>query len=737
MKASKHALRAMLVGGALLGASVPSAASADQADDSGELLGEVVVTAQKRAENVKDVPIAITAVSGERLGAMQITNFHDLTRIAPSFNSNQLGDARASGMNMRGVTSTQGNPGRQSSLGIFVDGVFMARTGMASSQDFLDIERVEVLRGPQGTLFGMNTAAGLVHIITRKPDLTRFGGYGEVVFGNYNLVEGRARVSGPIIPDTLGFSLSAGAKSRDGFTYNSTTKQDVDDERKFSVRGKLLYKKDNFDALLTADYARETTRCCNAVIYKLLPGANLGGVPTAPIAPSGLAYDRETLQSGVNTNPVRGNGLSAELNWYAGDHTITSLTASRFWTLQPLNDPDALPQRFLDNFLIDQGHRQFSQELRLTSPGDRKLTYVAGLFYYDRRSTDYEDIRLGPDAPAAYKIAGTNYATITDARVRDRTYSIFGHANYHWTDQFTTSVGVRYTYEPQSVVFNQTSNNRIYANLGATRDKRTDEAWTWKLDASYRWTPDVTTYGSIARGFKPGGFEITRRSNMIDFQFEPETNLNYEVGLKGYFLDRRLSMNLAAFYTEYDDFQTLAFNGTSYTTRNAEQFVTKGIEVEGEAHPIDGLWVTVAASYVDAAYTDFKNGTCRPGVAGVCDLSGKRLNGSAKYYFNAAARYERPVSENWRGFGMLDFSYKSSIYISQNLDPNTRRGGGGVFNGRVGIKSDEGLLMEAFATNLLNKDYMNFMFLAPLSVGTYVGYVGAPRVYGVRVSRSF
>ena len=728
----------LLAGGVLTAASVALPPAAMAAEDSGgSTVGEVVVTAQKRAENVKDVPIAITAASGETLEARQITNFHDLVRVAPSFNSNQLGDARASAMNLRGVSSTQGNPGRHSSLGVFVDGVFMARTGMASSQDFLDIERIEVLRGPQGTLFGMNTAAGLVHIITRKPDMNAFGGYGEVVYGNYNLIEGRARISGPIIADTLGFSLSAGAKSRGGFTYNATTGRDVDDEKKFSVRGKLFYSSENFDALLSADYAKEDTECCAAVVYKLLPGASLNGVPTAPLAPPGLAYDRVTLQSGINTNPVRGDGISLEMNWTVGDHTFTSLTAKRFWTLQPLNDPDALPQRFIDNFLIDQGHHQFSQEFRLTSPSDGRLNYIVGLFYFDRRSTDYEDIRLGPDAPAALKIPGTNAATITDARVKDRTYSIFGHASYHWTDKFTTSIGLRYTHEPQSVVFNQTSNNRVFANLGATVDKRSDDAVTWKVDASYRWTPDLTSYASVARGFKPGGFEITRRSNMRGFQFDPETNINYELGLKGAFLDRRLSLNVAAFYTLYRDFQTLAFNGTSYTTANAEEFKTQGIEVEAEARPMDGLWVTMATSFVDAKYTDFKNGACPPGVAGVCDLSGKRLNGSARFNFNGAVRYERPVTDTWSAYTLVDYHYKSSVYIGQNLDPNTRRGGYGVFNGRIGVRDNDGLSIEAFANNLLNRDYVNFMFLAPLSQATYVGYVGAPRVYGMRMSKRF
>ncbi len=733
MPKKKLALRAVLVMGTMLSGVAPAAAWAADA----ATVGEVVVTAQKRSENVKDVPIAITAVSGDTLNQAQIVNFHDLTRVVPSFNSVQLGDSRAAGMNLRGVSSIQGNPGRHSSLGMFVDGVFMARTGMGTSQDFLDVERVEVLRGPQGTLFGMNTAAGLIHVITRKPDLESFGGSGEVVFGDYDTLEARARITGPLVQGKVGFSLAASGSSRSGFTYNSTTQRDVDNEKKMSVRGKLMYRSENFEAVLSADYAKETTECCAAVIYKLLPGANLGGRPIEPIAPAGLAYSNTTIQSGMNTNPNKGGGVSAELNWSLGDFTLTSLTAVRSWQLTPVNDADALPYQYLDGFVIHQEHRQVSQELRIASPADKKLTYVAGLFFYDRLSTDFENIRLGADAPAALKVPGTDAATITDARVKDRTYAIFGHLDYNWTDKFTTSVGARYTKEPQEATFTQTSNNRVYANLGTTHESREDSEFSWKLDARYRWSPQVTTYASIARGFKPGGFEITRRSNMRNFQFEPETNLNYELGLKSTLLDRRLSLNVAAFYTVYSDFQTLAFDGVAYTTRNADEFVTKGIEIEAEARPTQGLSLSAAASFIDATYTDFKNGQCKPGITGVCDLSGQRLNGSAQFYFNGAVSYRHPISTALDGAVRLDYGYKSDIYISQNLDPNTHKGGYGVLNGRIGVESSEGLTVELFARNLLDKKYMNFMYGAPFSTGAYVGYVGAPRVVGVRASKRF
>ncbi|HTO40220.1 MAG TPA: TonB-dependent receptor [Rhizomicrobium sp.] len=736
MRIHTHSLQAVLLAGTIAGAAATSPALAQKITKTtpSNVIEEVVVTAQKRSENIKDVPIAVTVVSGDRLMESQITSFHDLERVAPSFKSLPLGDARASTMNMRGVSSVQGNPGRQSSLGVFVDGVFMARTGMASSQDFLDIERVEVLRGPQGTLFGMNTAGGLIHIITAKPNLSEYSGRAEVVLGQYDTIEARGNITGPLIQDTLGFSLSAAKSKRGGLLYNSTLDRYVDDENKFSLRGKLGYESGNFNATLTADYARESSICCSAVFTKVT-GIPKTASTVVVVPPPGYPFSRITTQSGLSTNPNAGGGVSLEMNWDYAGHTITSLSAWRRWTVSSINDPDSTEVKFLDGFLIHQEHEQVSQELRIASPGDRDLTYVAGLFFYDRWSTDYEDLHIDPSI-SVYK-SRPDGRTIFDARVRDTSYAIFGHAEYKLTDDLAAAFGGRYTWEPQTFDFYQDSGISLYPTYGhLPTQTRNDPVFTWKLDLRYAVTADISTYASVARGFKPGGMTMTRISNVNDLQFKPESNLNYEVGFKSVLLDRRVQLNLAAFYTIYNDFQTTAFDGTRYLTTNAPEFITRGIELESEFHPLQGLALTLAGSFVDAHYTDFPNGQCT-GVVGPCNLNGKRLNGSARWNLNAGLSYTVEVAEDWSAFTRFDYAWKSDVYSAQDLNPNSVSKAHGVMNARVGVTSNFGLTAEIFAKNLFDAEYTTFSYGLPFGSGGFVGYIGAPRLAGVRLSQSF
>lgn len=727
-----HFVRGLLLATTAFLVPLSSAQAETVDEDAGAR--EIVVTAQKREQNVKDVPIAISVIGGDRIEESQITSFHDIERLAPSFKSLQLGDARASTVNIRGVGSVQGNPGRHSSLGVFIDGVFMARTGMASAQDFLDIERIEVLRGPQGTLFGMNTAGGLVHIITRKPNLTEVSGRIEAVVGEYDTMEARGYISAPLVKDVLGVSLSASKSARGGFLYNSVLDRDVDTENKFNLRGKLRYVGDGIEILLSGDYHKEKSICCSAVFTKITgaPATGLGVYPVTP--PPGSPFSRVTIQDGLSTNPNEGGGLSAEINLDIGDHTLTSVTAWRRWTIRSINDPDSVNWNFLNDFLIYQRHNQFSQELRIASSDARPLTYLAGLFFYDRRSRDYEDLSVGPDALPPVLLPG--FAAITDARVKDRTYAIFGQMEYQLTDRLTAALGARYTWEPQKFSLFQQSQIYLYPNFGQILRERKDKALTWKADLRYAWSPELTTYASVARGFKPGGMTMTRISSTSDLLFDEETNINYEIGLKGQFFDRTLTLNTAAFYTKYNDFQTTTFDGTRYLTANAEQFVTKGVEVEGQWAPSRNAAIFFGGSYVDAYYTDFINGQCT-GVIGACDLTGKRLNGSSKWNLNIGGSFSAPVSSSVDAFLRLDYSWKSDSYVSQDLDPNSRIAPYGVVNARIGVETANGFSVELFAKNLFDKDYVLFTYGLPFGTGAYVGYVGAPRLMGARVSKTF
>jgi len=713
-------------------AAVPSFAAAAEADTSHQI-EELIVTAQKREQSLQDVPISITALSGSEIKKAALTTFMDLQQYAPGMVINNNGDSRVATINLRGVGSSQ-DAGKQSSIGIFIDGVFMSRIGQGIG-DLLDIERVEILRGPQGTLFGMNTAGGLIHIVTAKPNVDEFQGYGEAIVGNYNRVEVRGSVTGPIVPGKLGFSLAAYTLQRDGIVYNATMQRDVDDQKKTGVRAKLRYVSENFDYTVIADQAREDSECCAYLFFFLKPGANILGTPVAPLAPPGYPFSRTTVTGHQNTNQNHGGGVSGEGNWtIGGGNVITSLTAARTWKISADSDTDSLPLNITDGLFVHQEHRQFSQELRLTSPAGQKLEYVAGLFYFTRRAIDDQYIGVVP-----LRVAGTDGRAVNYSNHHDTSKAAFVNLTYHLTDQFSLAAGARYTKENQRVFFSQISNNLAFRNLGTRNDRRKDDALTYTVTGKYDITPDFMTYVTYARGFKPGGFDLTRLPNFNRFQFEEEKNDNIEVGMKGNFFDRRLTVTGAVFHTKYKNFQTLAFDGLTLVTTNAPKFTTKGIELEGIAQPFDGLRLQAAYAYTHAEYNDFPNGQCPAGApTPVCDLSGKQLSGSPRHSFNTSVEYRHVLGDtDWSGYVRGELSYRSRIYLTQSLDPNLVQGGAAITNARIGVVSNDGILVELWSRNVFNKDVRQLGFNAPLITGGYAGFLNEPRMVGGRVSKTF
>ena len=258
-----------------------------------------------------------------------------------------------------------------------------------------------------------------------------------------------------------------------------------------------------------------------------------------------------------------------------------------------------------------------------------------------------------------------------------------------------------------------------------------------RLTSATNGPDDITSYASVARGFKPGGFDLTRLATFDHLQFDPETNLNYELGVKAELLDRRLSVDLDAFDTDYHDFQAQAFDGINIITTNAGAFVSRGVEAQVAARPVDGLTLSATASYTDAHYTSFPDGQCLTGVTPPCNLAGKRLSLAPRFTFNAAVEYRRPIASGWDAYVRADYGYIGDIYFSQSLDPNSRQAGYGVVNGRIGFDAPGQLELEVFALNLTDTHYLNIIYPSPLATGVYVGYVGAPRVVGLRVSKSF
>jgi len=703
----------------------------DQTADESASPYDIVVTAQRRAENVQDVPISIVALSGAKLDAAGVTDFSRLTSQVPGMIADSNSDPKGARLGLRGVTSSQ-EDGKQSSVGVFVDGIFMSRVGMAFSE-FQDIERIEVLRGPQGTLFGMNTAAGLIHIVTARPNFTETTGFIEGVAGNKGRWDIRGLITGPI-SENWAYSLSGFTTHRSGLIYNDTLDRKVNNRDRSGVRAKLAYSGNDIDFQLIGDYQNEESDCCTSIPWRMKPGASLLGIPAAPLLPAGYPYSRISVSPFVPYTKSVSGGLTAELNWHLNDAlTLTSLTGWRDWNLDTRLDPGALPIPLVET-VSSQRHRQFSQEIRLTSDGGGPLNWVAGLFFFDRTTRSVGELHY--KVPSLYP-AGASGITTTRFRIKDTSYAGFGQVTYDVTDKFKLSIGGRYSFEDQKATQVQAAQNFVDPNYNRAAD-RTDGQFTFTGNASYHFTPDVMAYATIARGFKPGGFDLGRPATYTSFEFESETNLNTEIGLRTQLLDRKVTFNLTAFSTTYKNFQTLAFDGLRFLSLNAPEFVTRGVELELNAHPTRGLSFTGQASYVDAHYTDFVNGACPQGVAGSCNLTGRRLHQAPRLTLSSSLSYESNIGQSdWKGFGYIGYSYRSGTYSNQALDPFLYQKGYGLVDLRVGIEAPGQIRVEAWVNNLFDKDYMSFGFNSPLLSGGYGGFVGDERMYGLRLRKSF
>jgi len=713
---------------AILGAPGPAYA---QSADEGAVpnLDDIIVTAQRREESIQDVPISIAAMSGERIEASGLTNFANLEQSISGLTTVANGDARAARIGIRGVTTAQEN-GKQSSVGVYVDGVFMSRVGMSFS-DLPDVERIEVLRGPQGTLFGMNTAAGLIHIITQRPDVDEFGGFVETVFGNYGRTEARGSVTGPIVPGSLGFSLAASTTQRDGIIYNPTLGTDVDDLSRWGVRGKIGYEGANFDALFIADWQEEDSNCCVKVLAHLGPNANILGTPVAPIAPPGFPFSRIALGNERNVNQPEGGGLSAELTWDFGGMTLTSISAYREWSIHHTDDADALPLSVITGFMIDQDHDQLSQEFRLAGQGGG-IEWLVGLFYFDRNSTSDELLTF----PAAFRGVGQNGTNVNNFALDDTSYAVFARLGWEVTENFNLSGGIRFTREEQEARARQVASNLANPNFNRV-SVRNEEGITWNLNAEYHFNDDLMLYAAAGQGFKPGGFDMNRSAAFTTFQFEEETNLNTEIGVRSTLADSRVLLNVTVFNTVFEDFQTLTFDGLRFFNSNAPEFRTRGIELETTWVATENLTARASVSLIDTEYTDFPNGPCPQGVAGSCNLTGRELYQAPNTTYSILSQYERPISNTWNLIGLAEYAYRSGSYFNAALDPNLYQSGYGLANFRLGVESINGLKIEGWVRNAFEQDYLTFAFNSPLLTRGYSGFVGEPRMYGLRVRQEF
>ncbi|WGM30163.1 TonB-dependent receptor [Brevundimonas sp. NIBR11] len=737
---------------------------------------EIIVTATRREQRLIEAPVAVTAVGGEQLENSGVTDIRELTSLAPSVQFQTPGGGADSSIRIRGVGTTSTNPGLESSVGVIIDGVIRARTGVALSE-LGDLQSIEVLRGPQGTLFGRNTSSGIINVMTKQPSFDGFSGNITGTYGNYDDRRLSGAINIPLVDDELALRIEGSYELRDGFYKDANSDQRLDNLDRQFVRAKLLWRPtENVSWTFSADYTNRNENCCVAVLAIAGPTYNL--VNQLAAARGGIGYtstnpfDRQASKNNVRRNQedIEDGGVSASGQWDMGWATLNSVTAFRSWEAYRSQDFDHSGADL--GFFAPNGLHQkfdvFTQELRLQGDAGN-LDWLVGLFYSDETVLNDSAYRIGADYPLIYGGAATFQAsTLAAFRPGDgargigeqsgQDFSLFTHNVFHVTDALSITAGLRYTQNDKEIDFRGENFNpacdsavRTSDAAGITRfcapfwdtrlnpsgdsDSRTEKATTGTANIAYRISPELNTYLSYSRGYKSGGYNFDRAGfttpatpNAADLAFVEETVDAYEFGLKGEFFDRSLRANFAAFYQTFEGFQLIEFTGVSFVVRSLAEVVTKGAELEITWEPTDGLTLTNGLSYTDAYY---------PVNVGNRQYSGLELEQSPDWVNVSSITYEFPIGGSLTGVAYADARY-SSEFFTGGFDPNRIQPSFTTANVRFSLRdANEAWQLDLYARNVFDQDYYRRVIPATFQTGSYSAFLGDPRTYGVTLRRNF
>jgi iron complex outermembrane receptor protein len=791
-------------------ATVAYAADAPKSDQP-TAVSEIVVTAQKREQSLQDVPVVVTALPAKLLQDAGVKDIKDMQILTPGLTVSSTSNETITTARIRGVGTVGDNPGLESSVGVVIDGVYRPRNGV-SFGDLGDVSRIEVLKGPQGTLFGKNTSAGVINVLTKAPSFT-FGAMGEVEVGNYGYVRGAAEMTGPITEQLAG-SLYVADGHRDGF-YNvntaggprtDTTDQDQD---YWTTRAQLLWQPSAQSSLrIIGDYTKRDENCCVAVQTKdgptagivnaLAPGGQGVDVPANP-------FDREAFANRSTHQSITDYGLSAEFNHdFEGVGTFTSITSGRHWKSDGAQDIDYSGADIL--YRPDDGGTfnqfdTFTEEMRLAGKTEH-LDWLVGGFYADERLKSGQDyaygnvytpflsllLTNGASASELPCLTGTfnpithapncNGATFTPGKSvqdnynqTDRTWAFFTNEDFHVTDKFDITLGLRYTQDDKKLTSQYSNlgsngaacggalNNALSGNwnfLGLTgaqqqlaaaviclpfanpffngfesQQSANDSNVSGTVKAAYRWTPDFMTYASYARGFKAGGFNLDRVQSsdgspaspfgftpVSDTHFPGESVDSYEIGFKSTLADGKLLFNVTAFDQQFHHFQLNQFNGLTFVVDSIPEVTSRGVDADFVwFSPVEGLTFQGGLTYADTRYGHFTaNQLLTPSnFPSLSLLPGAQLSFAPLWSVSWAGTYDHEIGNNLRFLANLDAKYTSSYNTGSDLDPNKVQSSMVMVNGRIGISSaDKRWALEFWGQNLTDVKYKQVVFDAPL-----------------------
>jgi iron complex outermembrane receptor protein len=778
-------LRALLGTAAIGALALASPAVADAADAAGETgdttasggLNEIIVTAQHRQENLQEVPIAVAAVTADALENTGIDATRDLPQVVPSVQFTRSGPSGL--FFVRGVGTTNAAAGEEGANAVYVDGVYMADLGQTINY-FNNIERIEVLKGPQGTLFGRNATGGLIHVITREPgdELKMDGEFG---YANYDTVSARGYIAAPLAEGLSADIAVTKYHQNDGWGRNLTRGGKNKFQSYSGIRSKIVAKpSDSLKFTLAGDYLRNKD---NPVGWRIADGTigtglnrgpGVAGTPaTAVVADN---HDTTANDFALTKQKIRGVSLTAEAD--LGFATLTSISAYRKTKTNSDFDVDGGPLSLI-RIQFESGMKSFQQEVRLASNDTDPLSWQIGGFYLD--STADNDSFFSGGA------FGTAKGQEVKAKLDTQSYAVFGEATYAITPTTKLTGGIRYTkdtrdFDASQFILTATGarvpggavtvpSGQPLATPGVQQSSLKYHKLTWRVALRQELAEDISVYASANKGFKSGSYSL---QNPLNDPYLPQSIMAYEVGFKSELFDRRLRLNLAAFHYKIDDYQVRSAataNPGSSLVLNAATVKVDGVELEFEAAPTDQLRFFGGATLLNSRYGSFGGvgaafqapivypsisgqtaattcptalrGSKNPGVVAAgtwiggyftCfgDVSGNKVSNAPKFAASLGATYTVPVSETGTVRFTALYAYNSGYYFEP--DNIAKQGNYSLVNASVEYRPTENVGIEVWGRNLGNTDY------AAQKITTATGTVqtnGAPRTYGVNLKFDF
>jgi len=669
-------------------AAAAAATAADAAVDTDDQASRgdiIIVTARRRQETAQEVPVAISVIRGDSIEATGNFNVVKLQQLAPTLQV-YTSNPRNTSVNIRGLGVPFGltSDGFEQGVGIYVDDVYNSRVA-AATFDFLDVAQVEVLRGPQGTLYGKNTTAGAINITTNQPTFD-FEGRAEVSVGNLNYRQAKAAISGPLT-DKIAARIAIAATSRRGTLYNTVSDRWINEQDNLGLRGQLLFQpNEDLSITLAGDYSKQdpegygttyvrvgrTQRALARQYDALVAAVNAANPGRNYAVPSTNPYDRLTdLDASLNAGNKIG-GASVRVKWDVGPGSLTSISAWRFWDWKPENDRDFTGLSIVSKSQNPSQQDQYSQEFRYNYEGD-KVDFVVGLFGFKQRIDTQGTEQQGADA-SKWSLTGAladnpavlNGLTATNTQyLKSTSAALFGQLSWKVTDALTIQPGARVNYDKKSGFYRRVVTNGagqvinctpapgtslpaiLAAQCGVYQPQESapsDSAWnfTYDFNVNYKVAPDILAYATYAKSFKTLGINQNglplNADNTVNYDastVKPESIDHFEIGLKTQFLDRRATFNLSAYRTEIKDFQATVNGGQFGTVRgylaNADKVRTQGIEADLKIVASDRFTAYANGAYTDAKYKKFTNAPCPP------ELSGGTLQPA-----NATPNYSQP-----------------------------------------------------------------------------------------------